>query len=75
MADADLIGIYEYTLETWGVDQFQRYRAQINQALERIVNAPYIPTAKAREDLASGCWLYLLSTTSLYIDRDPILLK
>ena len=58
LADADLVGIYEYTLETWGVDQFQLYRAQINQALERIVNAPTAHPAKAREDLASGCWLY-----------------
>ena len=58
MADADLVAIYTYTLEEWGIEQFQIYREHINQALAQIVQQPFKHPAKSRDDLAPGCWLY-----------------
>lgn len=57
-ADADLEKIYKYTLNTWGIEQFNLYREQINLALEFISKKPKSIQSKAREDLAHGCRFY-----------------
>ena len=57
-ADADLEGIYQYTLDKWGIEQFNLYRKQINVALETVAKEPKSIQSKAREDLASGCRFY-----------------
>jgi toxin ParE1/3/4 len=57
-ADADLVSIYEYTLETWGIEQFTIYSAQINRALRTIAAPPEAPGTYPREDLAKACRFY-----------------
>ena len=57
-ADADLEGIYQYTLDNWGIEQFNLYREKINAALEAISKEPKLVQSKAREDLATGCRFY-----------------
>ena len=57
-AQLDLENIYQYTLETWGVEQFEIYRGAINKALERIAKDPLTINSKAREDLYQGCRLF-----------------
>lgn len=57
-ADADLVDIYEYTLATWGVDQFHVYHQHIETALTAIAADPMLRGSKAREDLLPGCRLF-----------------
>ena len=51
-------GIYKYTLYTWGLEQFERYRKQLNTALKFVSKEPRSIQSKAREDLAFGCCFY-----------------
>ena len=53
-ADTDLASIYEYTITTWGVDQFHAYRQQIEAAIQAIVANPSLPRSKERNDLLNG---------------------
>ena len=55
LAADDLEGIFEYTLTTWGEDQFERYRRAITSALEAVAADPMLPGSKARDDLLPGC--------------------
>jgi len=57
-ADADLVSIYEYTITTWGVDQFHLYRQQIESAIQAIVANPLLPRSKERNDLLTGIRLF-----------------
>lgn len=54
----DLEGIYEYTLTTWGVDQFHIYRKAIEEALGAVAANPMLPGSKARDDLLEDVRLY-----------------
>ncbi len=53
-AAADLEGIFEYTLLTWGEEQFDRYRQAITKALEAVAADPMLTGSKARDDLLPG---------------------
>lgn len=55
LAVADLEGIFEYTLLTWGEEQFERYRGAITIALESLAKNPSARGSKARDDLMTGC--------------------
>lgn len=57
-ADADLESIYEYTITTWGVDQFQKYRRQIESAIQAVADNPSLPRSKERNDLHTGIRLF-----------------
>jgi len=57
-AGADLESIYEYTITTWGVEQFQKYRQQIESAIQAIVENPFLPRSKERNDLLNGIRLF-----------------
>lgn len=57
-ADADLVGIYEYTLVEWGVKQFDVYRRQLENALNAIAANPMLSRSKARDDILTGCRFY-----------------
>ena len=57
-ADAYLEGIYEYTLTTWGRDQFLIYRRAIEEALNAVAANPMLPGSKARDDLLENVRLY-----------------
>ena len=55
LAVADLEGIFEYTLLTWGEEQLDRYRRVLVVALESLAKNPSAGGSKAREDLMKGC--------------------
>ena len=55
LAADDLEAIFEYTLTTWGEEQFERYRRAITKALEAGSADPLLPGSKARDDLLPGC--------------------
>jgi len=57
-AETDLEDIYRYTLETWGIQQFDKYRNDINKTLIKIAEDPYLVNSKSREDLYPECRLY-----------------
>ncbi len=58
LAVADLEGIFEYTLLTWGDEQFSRYRKALVMALESLAADPFSRRSKARDDLMEGCRLF-----------------
>ena len=51
-------GIFEYTLTTWGVEQFHVYRRKLSRALEAIADDPMLLGSKDRSDLFEGCRFY-----------------
>lgn len=55
LAVADLEAIFEYTLLTWGEEQFERYWKAITLALESLAKNPTPRGSKARDDLMRGC--------------------
>jgi len=55
IADADLLSIFRYTLDTWGEDQLRIYLELFETARDLIVENPFRPGSKPREDLAPGC--------------------
>jgi toxin ParE1/3/4 len=55
LAAADLEGIFEYTLLTWGEEQFDRYRRALSLALDSLAKNPLARGSKARDDLMEGC--------------------
>lgn len=55
LAVADLEAIFEYTLLTWGEEQFERCRKAITLALESLAKNPSPRGSKARDDLTRGC--------------------
>ena len=55
LAVADLEVIFEYTLQTWGEEQFDRYRRALTLALESLAKNPLARGSKARDDLMTGC--------------------
>ena len=55
---ADLESIYEYTITKWGVEQFQKYRQQIEYAIQAIVENPFLPRSKERNDPLNGIRLF-----------------
>lgn len=57
-AGEDLESIYEYTITKWGVEQFQKYRQQIEYAIQAIVENPFLPRSKERNDLLNGIRLF-----------------
>jgi toxin ParE1/3/4 len=57
-AVAELVSIYEYTLTTWGVEQFRVYRKYIEHALSRIEADPMLRGSRGRDDILKGCRFY-----------------
>jgi len=57
-ADEDVIAIFAYTYEKWGLEQTEIYADLLEQGRNRIREDPFLPSSKAREDLAEGCRLY-----------------
>ena len=60
LADADLIGIYIYTYETWGESQAVRYSDALKAAIYRLAEEPRLPGTLDRSGLYPGCRSYLV---------------
>lgn len=58
LAVADLEDVFEYTLLTWGEEQFERYRKAMVLAFESLAKNPLARGSKARDDLMKGCRFY-----------------
>ena len=58
LADADLLSIFRYTIETWGAEQVPLYLSLLESARDRIAADPFTLGSKSREDLAEGCRTY-----------------
>ena len=57
-AEQDLRNIYDYTINTWGIELFTAYRNFLNTALDAIVTDPFLVGSKELDDLSVGCRLY-----------------
>ena len=75
-AEKDLVGIFDYTLETWGETQFQRYHRLLNQALESLCQDPDHPRSKKREELFRDCKSLAVGRhVVLYRGRDDMVVE
>lgn len=57
-ADADLLGIYDYTLEMWGLRQYQVYKSLIFDTVHWLSENPFTAESKKRFDLHPNCYFY-----------------
>lgn len=57
-AKDDLLGIFLYTVKTWGEDQVPVYLDLVEAALQEIAEIPLRNGSKPREDLAPGCRVF-----------------
>jgi len=55
-AEQDYAGILRYTLQTWGKEQYNKYRLLLRKALNSIADRPAL--GKRRDELRSGCLSY-----------------
>ena len=53
-AEADLIGIWVYSFETWGEAQADRYLAALENGIRQLVESPR--NGKPRDELREGYW-------------------
>ena len=64
-ADKDYQDILTYTIEKWGVIQFQKYGDLLRASFKRIAENPELPLSRSREDLFTGC--RILKVESHYV--------
>lgn len=57
-AERDLADILRYTIQTWGMKQGAAYFQILAAAKTSIVNNPFLPGSRTRDDLADGCRAY-----------------
>lgn len=57
-AKDDLLGIFLYTLETWGEEQVPVYLNLVETAFQQITENPMTSGSKNREDIATGCRIF-----------------
>jgi toxin ParE1/3/4 len=53
-ADADLDHILRWTAEHFGEEQAERYRRQLFETLRHVVEAPFGPRTRTRDDVRPG---------------------
>lgn len=54
-AKDDLLGIFLYTLKTWGTEQVPVYLSLVETALQRIAENPMTLGSKICDDVVPGC--------------------
>lgn len=57
-AQKDIEDILTYTLETWGILQFQKYQILIENTLKAISEDPALAKSRSREELFPLCRSY-----------------
>ena len=55
-ADNDLLEIRNYTLDTWGIKQRDKYLNEINQRFHQLADNPDYPSSKDISSIANGCF-------------------
>lgn len=63
-AQTDLIGIRQYTLENWGVNQSKKYLGGITQKLLLLSENPML--GRLRADVAPGVYSFLHESHMMY---------
>lgn len=58
-AERDIQKILTYTIDTWGIRQFNKYRDLIKQSLHMLSTDPQTSISRKRDELFSGCRSYL----------------
>lgn len=58
LAAEDLEEILHYTLATWGVGQFHRYRRKLFEGFATIAGEPFHLLSRSRGDLFEGARIY-----------------
>jgi len=53
-AEADLVGIWVFTHQTWGLEQAERYLDALEAATRALCDDP--DSGKDRVDIRPGCW-------------------
>ena len=66
LADSDLANIYRYTAERWGIEQADKYQADLERHLSHIVDHPLMGVA--RDSLLSGLRSHLAGSHVIYYD-------
>lgn len=57
-ADVDLLTIYDYTLEVWGIRQYEVYKNLLFDAVNWLSENPFTIESKKRFDLHPACYFY-----------------
>jgi toxin ParE1/3/4 len=65
-ASDDLQDILQYTLETWGAGQMEKYADLLERALRKLAASPAL--GRSREDLYPGCQWYQAGSHCIYYD-------
>jgi toxin ParE1/3/4 len=71
LAADDLEDVFDYTLTTWGFEQFERYRKRLNQALDKIAQEPEVVGSRSRDDLFPGCRVFRVEHHYLVYRKGP----
>jgi toxin ParE1/3/4 len=67
-AERDLRDILQYTLETWGEEQLERYAAELEAGIECLRESPGL--GRRREDLFVGCRSYRVKAHYIFYSAD-----
>jgi toxin ParE1/3/4 len=63
-AQADLDEIWDYTAETWGIDQAERYIRLLQHGIEAVAADPR--RGSSCDDIRAGCRKYLVGSHILF---------
>lgn len=66
LADSDLVGIYRYTAERWGISQADACQGELEQHLSHIAEHPMIGVS--RDNLLQGVRSHLAGSQVIYYD-------
>jgi toxin ParE1/3/4 len=72
-AERDIRDILQYTLETWGEEQMERYAADLEAGIERLRENPGL--GRRREDLYAGCRYYRVKEHSIFYSANEQILS
>lgn len=65
-ASDDMQDILQYTLETWGALQMDKYADLLERALQMLAGSPGL--GRGRDDLYPGCQCYQAGSHCIYYD-------
>lgn len=74
LADQDFADILRYTIQNWGIKQGATYLQLLIAARNHILNNPFLPGSKYREDLARNCRAFRAAKHVIFyrVNRDTL---
>jgi toxin ParE1/3/4 len=64
LAESDLLGIWQYTFESWGADQADEYLDELEQAISRLASIPEVGVS--RELVRAGYRVLFVNDHAVY---------